>query len=91
MFLLALHEEVGEEYYHEDCHEASLGYHIKCGVGKLLEVRVLHLLEEDKAYSTENIYGCHNDGCNGDDGAATMECVGILKRTVEDGHLSDEA
>ena len=29
MFLLALQDEVGEEYYHEGCHEASLGYHIK--------------------------------------------------------------
>ena len=79
-----------ETGYAEDkaAHSETL---VPCGVGKLLEVRVLHLLEEDEAYCTEDIYGCHNDGCNGDDGASTMECVGILKRTVEDGHLSDEA
>ena len=71
----------------ETAHSETL---VPSGIGEFLEVRVLHLLEEDEADGTEDIHSCHNDGSDGDDGAATVECVGILKRTVEDCHLGDE-
>ena len=52
---------------------------------------ILHLLEEDEAYGTEDVNSSHNDGCDSYDGTATMECVCIFERAVEDCHLSNEA
>ena len=51
---------------------------------------VLHLTIQDLTYHTEDIDGCHDNGCTSNDGSDTMELVGILERTHEDGHLSNE-
>ena len=49
-----------------------------------------HFLEKNLAHHAENIDGGNDDGAACDDGAGCVEVAGHLKRTYEDGHLSDE-